>query len=365
MVGRKRMSALVALWAMACGGAASTEELPGTLAPLKLGSVVRLRAEAGRSVQGTVVAIDDQALTLGNSGSSSNVAIDSITGVEARVRRRRIYEGLAIGAGVGLVVSQLNRMDPVECERGSLFACSRGKAALAGLLGYGVIGAGAGTFVKKERWVPVDLRAGVELARAARGGPVPVSAGLPPPPVPGGPWPGCPNAPCSPIAASGRVRLAAPGVLHKQVIGQLIGSDAATLKVVSLGQTLRVRREFVTRLQRSARESRRPLGAMIGGGIGFIAGAGVGIALVIAEQRRSGSCDQCGMAVGMLGTAGAIPGALLGAAIAPGEKWVVEDPAKVSVEPRAAEHTNEPRRVRVGIAPMLGRGAGLRLSVAF
>ena len=103
----------------------------------------------------------------------------------------------------------------------------------------------------------------------------------------------------------------------------------------------------------------------IGGGIGFALGAGLGIALIASEsERTNGSCDQCGIAVGILGVLGAAPGALLGAVVAPGERWAAEDPGTVCVQQRGAERSKGPR-LRMGVAPAPGGGVGFRLSVAF
>jgi hypothetical protein len=63
--------------------------------------------------------------------------------------------------------------------------------------------------------------------------------------------------------------------------------------------------------------------------------------------------------------AGALPAAAIGAAVAPGERWMREDPRSMCVDQRANVPDERPKaRVRVAIAPARG-GIGLKLAVAF
>lgn len=369
-------SALMALaMVLAAGRLACAEEVAGTLPPLRLGNVVRLEMEtASAPVEGIVTRIDEDGVRLETNGHGLTLPIESITGAEARVGRRRQWlKGLVIGGGLGLLAGQLWEVDPdpKRCRpnSGAPF-CTRGAARANGLIGYGAIGAGIGALRWSDRWAPVDVRAGAEHERALRlrieSDPLPPEAVAPPPeaeampPVPMGP-----SETCASVMAADRVRVTAPGVLGKPLIGYIVGSDATTLKVVSYGQTMSVPRASVTRLERSLRRSKRLLGLQIGGGIGFAAGAAVGIALVAAEESRTGSCDQCGMAIGLLGAMGAIPAGLVGGAVAPGERWVREDPSTVCVERTIGEYRNE-ARVRVAVLPAaIPGGVGLRLSVKF
>lgn len=358
-------SLLIAL-VLVAGRLACAEEPEWAGPPLAVGSLVRVQAgAASEPVQGIVVAIDEHALKLATNGAPSRVPLDSITTAEARVGRgRQVLKGLVFGAGLGVLLSQVWDVDPRLCQGDNRYFCSRGEAVVTGVLGFGAIGAGTGALVRKDRWAPVDVRAGIEQARAA---PPPATdpAALPSRAEPLRPGAGSPEASCSDrtLAAGERVRVVAPRGLRTPTTGYLLGSDAATLAVDVDGQTLSLPRESVTRLERSTRRSRKVLGMKIGGGIGFAAGVGVGIALVSAES--TGSCDQCGTAVAILGAVGALPGALLGAAVAPGERWVAEDPGTVCVERRAAKYQKDRRRVRVGITPAPGGGVGFRLSVAF
>lgn len=152
-----------------------------------------------------------------------------------------------------------------------------------------------------------------------------------------------------------RVRVAALGVSAKPFVGRLVASDEATLTIVRtkggpwwLGwplrgtseETLRLPRESVTRFDRNVRRSRKNLGATVGGLIGLAAGA----VIVARETTGADGCDQCLMAAAIVAT----PFALLGAAIAPGDRWAAEDPGKV--------------RVGFGVP---ARSVGLRLAVRF
>lgn len=155
------------------------------------------------------------------------------------------------------------------------------------------------------------------------------------------------------VASGARVRVVALGVSAKPFVGQLIASNEGTLTIVRskggsrwLGwpfnrtteETLTLPRESVTQLERSVRPSRKTLGKVIGGIVGIAAGAAV------LARETDGDCSGCGILVAV----GAVPFALLGAAIAPGDRWAPEDP----------------RKVRGGFTPVRG-GAGVQVSLAF
>lgn len=143
--------------------------------------------------------------------------------------------------------------------------------------------------------------------------------------------------------------------LRQALIGYLVEAD---------GQTISVPRASVTRLERSVQGSRRGDGRRIGKYAGMAIGVGAGIALLAAESDN-GSCSGCGIALGMMGLVGAIPGALIGMAVAPGERWVEEDPKTVCGQRTIGDQRNE-SRVRVGVVPTFTRGGGgLRVSAAF
>jgi hypothetical protein len=139
-------------------------------------------------------------------------------------------------------------------------------------------------------------------------------------------------------------------------VGQLVESDDATLTIFRddrglvgwpfrrrNGDTLKLPRESVLRLERSMRPSRKKLGGLIGGLVGFAAG------VVVIERARVGEdhgwCQGYGLVAGVI----AVPFAMIGGAVAPGDRWAVEDPKKG----------------RVGFTRTPGGGTGFRLAVSF
>lgn len=333
---------------------------------LRVGSLMRVQSDTGSEpVKGTLVGVDEKALKLATIGWSLTVPVETIRKAEVRVgRRRRILEGLALGMGVGALISQAWEVDPRQCGGDTGTHCSRGAAVLGGMAAYGALGAGVGATIKKDRWAPLDVRAAIEQARVARLA-APDPAALLSRPEALRPGQESEGAPCSTVAAADRVRVIAPTIFQKPAVGYFLGSDAAALQVVYAGQTMRVPRDSVTRFERSARRSRRIPGMKVGAGIGVVAGVVTSIVLDgrASEGRRGGHGGWLGHTY--FGYVGAFPGALLGAALAPGERWVEEDLSRVCVERTASEDPNGPRRVRVGIAPVPGGGLGVRLSVGF
>jgi hypothetical protein len=159
------------------------------------------------------------------------------------------------------------------------------------------------------------------------------------------------------VAPGPRVRVLAPAFSDRPIVGQLTGSDEATLTILRTGgglvigwpfrrgakEVLSLARGSVTRLDRSIHPSRKRLGAMIGG----LVGAAVGVVIVARGTRGSeaGACNACSSVVAVI----AAPFALVGAAIAPGERWTAEDPA----------------RIRVGFSRAPDGRVGVRLSMTF
>lgn len=146
-----------------------------------------------------------------------------------------------------------------------------------------------------------------------------------------------------------RVRIVAPGISAAPIQGELLASDEATITIrtthgslldSTYGKTLTLPLPSVTRFERSVRPSRKLMGAAIGA----IIGTAVGFA-VLSQSESSGETGQSGAAIGIF----ALPGGLIGAAVAPGERWVAEDQ----------------RQVRIGAAPATGRGIRMSWSVRF
>jgi hypothetical protein len=156
------------------------------------------------------------------------------------------------------------------------------------------------------------------------------------------------------IASGARVRVLAPAISAKPIVGQLVGSDETTLTILRTGgrplvgwpfrrgdrKTLRLPRESVTRLERSVRPSRKALGKGVGMGVGLLAG-------VLAASRINPPSSTGQGAELLTMPLGVVVGGFLGAAVTPGDRWAAEDPGKV--------------RVGFTRAP----GVGVRLSVAF
>ena len=158
-------------------------------------------------------------------------------------------------------------------------------------------------------------------------------------------------APSTQAAPTGgtRVRIVAPEISDAPIQGEIVASDEATITIRTThatfldrtyGKTLSLPRTSVTRVERSVRGSRRPMGALVGAIIGTAAGLAV-----LHQSQGNDEIGQSGGAIGLF----ALPGALLGAAVAPGERWAAEDPG----------------RIRVADARAMGRGVRLSLSVRF
>jgi hypothetical protein len=160
------------------------------------------------------------------------------------------------------------------------------------------------------------------------------------------------------VAPGPRVRLTAPSVSGQRLVGTVVGLDDATLTLQRQGgkERLQVPRGAITTTEVSWRRSRKGKGAAIGALVGLGAAVVVGFALG----------DNCGNTVPELelfisfachtkaefAAATAIltvpAGALLGLAVAPGEKW----------QPSSLD------RLSVRITPARG-GARLSVSLRF
>lgn len=162
-----------------------------------------------------------------------------------------------------------------------------------------------------------------------------------------------------------RVRVTAPGVLGKQVVGTLVHMDDMTLAVRPKGKdVLEVPRSAITRFEVSRGKSLRGKGAKIGAIVGL--GAAVAIGLIAGEDcgslpepapgilglserlHRNLCIDKAPMA--LFSSLLTVPaGALVGLGFAPGERWV----------------RTTPDRVRLTVTPVRGTGIGAALSVRF
>ena len=82
-----------------------------------------------------------------------------------------MLQGLAAGALAGFLISLAMPVDPNACGSYEENFCSRGEAAVGGVLGFGGIGAAVGVFIKRERWTRITIApsipAGAGSARLA------------------------------------------------------------------------------------------------------------------------------------------------------------------------------------------------------
>jgi hypothetical protein len=163
-----------------------------------------------------------------------------------------------------------------------------------------------------------------------------------------------------PVAPGPRVRLTAPSVSGKSLVGTLVGLDEATLMLQRQGakETLQVPRRAITRVEVSQHRSRKGKGAGIGALVGLGAAVAIGLGAgdlcgpiqgddLVARLERN-FCHGKGETAAVVGILTVPAGALLGLAVAPGEKWVA----------------STPDRLRVSVVPVRS-GAGLTVSLRF
>jgi hypothetical protein len=147
----------------------------------------------------------------------------------------------------------------------------------------------------------------------------------------------------SPAVAGPRVRVTAPTVSGKRLVGTLLAMDETTLTLrPQKGKDiLEVPRTAITRIELSRRPSRRGKGA----GIGALVGLGAAVAIGLAAGD---DCDAPATGGGLAGALARIcygraetavaaailtipAGALIGLGVAPGESWVRTTPDRFSV----------------------------------
>jgi hypothetical protein len=166
----------------------------------------------------------------------------------------------------------------------------------------------------------------------------------------------------SPVTASPRVRVTAPAISGKRLVGTLLAMDETTMTIGSEKgkRVLEVPRAAVTRIEVSRRSSRKGKGAGIGALVGLGAAVAIGFAagedcpprdpndhsLAGALSRICFGRNEMAVGAGVL----TIPlGALIGLAAAPGERWA----------------RTTPDRLKVAVTPVRGSGVGAALSVRF
>ena len=149
-----------------------------------------------------------------------------------------------------------------------------------------------------------------------------------------------------------------------RIVGRLVSQDENTLRIeMKPGQEASIQRRELTGLEQSRRPSLRKRGAFLG----FLVGTASAFILAAASSSESQStnpaCDPSNpsffcldplanddsIEVGGALVLGGL-GALLGAAVAPGERWT----------PVVAG-----RPVRLTVAPVRGRGVAFRVAIGF
>jgi hypothetical protein len=165
-----------------------------------------------------------------------------------------------------------------------------------------------------------------------------------------------------PVATGLRVRLTAPSLSGKRLVGTVVGLDETSLTLQREGgkETMQVPRGAITTAETSWRRSRKGKGAVIGALVGL--GTAVVLGFAIGENYCGDTppelraimsslglvCLSKGETAGVLALVGVPAGALLGLAVAPGEKW----------------HPSSVDRLSIRITPARG-GAGLTVSLRF
>lgn len=135
----------------------------------------------------------------------------------------------------------------------------------------------------------------------------------------------------------------------REVSGRLLSSDATSVTVDAAGGPQHLSRDRLFHLQYRTSGRDRQKGAAIGAAITGLAGLVAGIVLVANDAPADGGCDQCGIAVGLVAIAGAVPGAAIGFAIgAPGGAWHSVQPHGLTVTDGASPRASVALRLRLG-----------------
>ena len=128
-----------------------------------VGSKVRLHStQVGGQLRGIVAALDEKQLTLAREdGAPAIVPLNTLTSLDRVVgRKRKWLKGLAIGAGIGVLLGFVvpeDAEDPL-CEHDGNNLCSRGEAMAIGMFSGALWGTGIGALFKGDVWAPVTLK---------------------------------------------------------------------------------------------------------------------------------------------------------------------------------------------------------------
>lgn len=143
-----------------------------------------------------------------------------------------------------------------------------------------------------------------------------------------------------------RVRLTRPDQTPERIVGTVIAVYPSSMTVQTSRAPMTVRRETIQKVEISERRSSKKKGALIGAGLGVLA-----VVVATAAVRGDESClfvDPCspGKETALVSAVLFVPlGVGLGAAIAPGERWV---PAKSPT--LRTGHTHSRGGVQVGFS---------------
>ncbi len=143
------------------------------------------------------------------------------------------------------------------------------------------------------------------------------------------------------LSPGSRVRLLASGMSPRPLIGTILRGDETTVEIQGAEQKdpVVVRRDAITRLEVSLGRRSRGRGA----GIGALVGFGIGVIPALMPEHKEECGPNAGLFCGLViitrtqvglvfGGIGAGVGALIGAAVPPGEKWkAVSSGLRVSV----------------------------------
>jgi hypothetical protein len=127
---------------------------------VQVGSRVRLRAPGilPGALTGTVIAEDEQALTLKIDGESLRVPLAEIGALEVSAGRRRQWKkGMLVGAAVEATIFAVSARGTPRCRNGSSCLAPPPGLAFGALLG-ALHGGAVGALVRADRWerVPAE-----------------------------------------------------------------------------------------------------------------------------------------------------------------------------------------------------------------
>jgi hypothetical protein len=169
-----------------------------------------------------------------------------------------------------------------------------------------------------------------------------------------------------PVVAGPRVRVTAPALSGKGLVGTLLAMDETTLTLQPQKgkDVLEVPRNAITRIELSHRPSRRGKGAGIGALVGLGAAVIIGVATGddcgslpqpapglwgFSDRLRRNLCMGKGETAALTAILTVPTGALIGMGAAGGERWV----------------RTTPDRLRVAVTPTHAGGIGATVSVRF